>query len=67
MREVIESVRRVTGKEIPVEECPRRAGDPAVLVASSEKIKQELGWHPNFADLDAIVATAWQWHQHRYA
>jgi len=67
VREVIESVRRVTGKEIPVEECPRRAGDPAVLVASSEKIKQELGWHPNFADLDAIVATAWQWHQHRYA
>jgi len=49
-----------------VEECARRLGDPAVLVASSEKIKQELGWKPNFADLDAIVASAWQWHQQRY-
>jgi len=66
VREVIDSVRRVTGKPIPVEECARRLGDPAVLVASSEKIKQELGWKPNFADLDAIVASAWQWHQQRY-
>jgi UDP-glucose 4-epimerase len=65
--EVIESVRRVTGKPIAVEECPRRAGDPAVLVASSEKIKRELGWKPQFAELDAIVASAWEWHQKRYA
>jgi UDP-glucose 4-epimerase len=65
--EVIESVRRVTGKTIAVEECPRRAGDPAVLVASSEKIKRELGWKPQFAELDAIVASAWEWHQKRYA
>jgi len=50
-----------------VEECPRRAGDPAVLVASSEKIKQELGWQPQFADLDSIIASAWEWHQKRYA
>jgi UDP-glucose 4-epimerase len=67
VREVIESVRRVTGRPIPVEECPRRAGDPAVLVASSEKIKQELGWQPQFADLDSIIASAWDWHQRRYA
>ncbi len=65
--EVIESVRRVTGKTIAVEECPRRPGDPAVLVASSEKIKAELGWKPKFAELDAIIASAWEWHQRRYA
>jgi UDP-glucose 4-epimerase len=65
--EVIASVRRVTGKLISVEECPRRPGDPAVLVASSEKIKAELGWKPKFAELDQIVASAWQWHQKRYA
>jgi UDP-glucose 4-epimerase len=67
VRQVIEAVRRVTGRAIPVEECPRRPGDPAVLVAGSEKIKQELGWKPQFADLDAIVASAWEWHQKRYA
>jgi UDP-glucose 4-epimerase len=65
--EVIESVRRVTGRPVPVEECARRPGDPAVLVASSEKIKAELGWRPKFAELDAIVASAWEWHQKRYA
>jgi UDP-glucose 4-epimerase len=67
VREVIDSVRRVTGKPIEVDEQPRRPGDPAVLVASSEKIKRELGWNPTFADLDKIVATAWDWHQKRYA
>ncbi len=67
VREVIESVRLVTGRPVPVEECARRAGDPAVLVASSEKIKRELGWQPKFADLDSIIASAWQWHQKRYA
>jgi UDP-glucose 4-epimerase len=66
VRQVIDSVRRVTGRSIPVEECPRRPGDPAVLVASSEKIKQELGWTPRFADLDRIIASAWEWHQKRY-
>jgi UDP-glucose 4-epimerase len=65
--EVIESVRRVTGRPIAVEECPRRPGDPAVLVASSEKIKAELGWRPKFAELDQIIASAWRWHQERYA
>ena len=65
--EVVESVRRVTGMPIAVEECPRRPGDPAVLVASSEKIKAELGWKPQFAELDQIIASAWQWHQMHYA
>jgi UDP-glucose 4-epimerase len=65
--EVIESVRRVTGKTIEVEECDRRPGDPAVLVASSEKIKSELGWRPQFSELDSIIASAWEWHQKRYA
>jgi UDP-glucose 4-epimerase len=65
--EVVESVRRVTGRPIPVEECERRPGDPAVLVAGSAKIKAELGWTPRFAELDQIVASAWEWHQKRYA
>jgi UDP-glucose 4-epimerase len=67
VREVIESVKRVTGRDVPVEECARREGDPAVLVASSEKIKAELGWKPQFADLDSIISSAWEWHQKRYA
>ncbi len=66
VREVIESVRRVTGRPVPVQECPRRPGDPAVLVASSEKIARELGWQPKFSTLDAIVSDAWLWHQERY-
>jgi UDP-glucose 4-epimerase len=67
VREVIDSVGRVTGRPIAVEECERRPGDPAVLVASSEKIKAELGWQPKFPELDQIIASAWQWHQQRYA
>lgn len=67
VRQVIDSVQRVTGKPITVELCDRRPGDPAVLVASSEKIKSELGWSPKFPELDAIIASAWQWHQKRYA
>ena len=66
MREVIESARRVTGHAIPVENYPRRPGDPAVLVASSEKAIRELGWKPRYAQLDDIVRTAWLWHQKRY-
>jgi UDP-glucose 4-epimerase len=65
--EVIESARRVTGRPIAVEECDRRPGDPAVLVAGSERIKAELGWVPRFAELDQIMASAWEWHQKRYA
>ena len=64
--EVIESARRVTGHPIPAEVHPRRAGDPAVLVASSEKAIRELGWKPKYSQLDEIVRTAWIWHQKRY-
>jgi UDP-glucose 4-epimerase len=67
VREVIESARRVTGHPIPAEVYPRRAGDPAVLVASSEKALRELGWKPKYTQLDEIVRTAWIWHQKRYA
>ncbi len=67
VREVIESVERVTGRPIAVEECPRRPGDPAVLVASAEKIKAELGWRPKFAELDQIISSAWEWHQRLYS
>ena len=61
--QVIESVRRITGHPIPVELCERRAGDPAVLVASSAAIQKDLGWKPNFPDLDQIIGSAWAWHQ----
>jgi UDP-glucose 4-epimerase len=67
VREVIESARRVTGHAIPAEAHPRRPGDPAVLVASSEKAIRELGWKPRYTQLDDIVRTAWIWHQKRYA
>jgi len=67
VREVIESARRVTGHVIPAEMHPRRAGDPAVLVASSEKAIRELGWKPRYTQLDDVIRTAWIWHQKRYA
>lgn len=63
VREVIETARRVTGKEIAVRVGPRRPGDPAVLIASSDKIKSELGWAPEFQDLELIVESAWRWMQ----
>jgi UDP-glucose 4-epimerase len=66
VKEVVESARRVTGHAIPVEMKPRRAGDPARLVASSEKAKSVLGWKPQIAEIDRIVASAWEWHQQRY-
>lgn len=63
VREVVECARKVTGLPIPAEDAPRRAGDPAVLVASSDKAKEVLGWKPEFADLSQIIGTAWNWHQ----
>jgi UDP-glucose 4-epimerase len=63
VREVIETCRRITGHSIPIMEKPRRPGDPPRLIASSEKIKRELGWRPKFQTLDAIVESAWKWHQ----
>jgi UDP-glucose 4-epimerase len=54
-------VRRVTGVEFPIEEGPRRPGDPAALVAGNAKIRQLLGWQPRHDDLEFIVRTAWDW------
>jgi UDP-glucose 4-epimerase len=63
VKEVIETAREVTGHPIPAEVGPRRPGDPAVLTASSDKIRRELGWQPRYPDLRAIIKSAWQWHQ----
>ena len=62
-RDVIQVAQAVTGKVIPVVEAPRREGDSAVLVASSEKIRRELGWQPQFPDLESIIGSAWTWKQ----
>jgi len=58
----MKTVEKVAGKKVRFELAPRRPGDPAVLVASSELIKNELGWEPKYASLDTIVSTAWKWH-----
>jgi len=63
VRQVIETARAVTGEAIPEQLGQRRAGDPARLVASSDRIRQELGWAPQFADLEQIIDSAWRWHQ----
>jgi len=63
VREVITACRKITGRKIDTIEKPRRPGDPARLIASSEKIKDELGWRPQFQSLDAIIESAWEWHQ----
>ena len=62
-KEVVDVARAVTGHPIPAEIGPRRPGDPARLVASSEKAKTVLGWDPQYADLNTIISTAWQWHK----
>lgn len=63
VREVVDLARKVTGINIKETAAPRRAGDPAVLVASSEKIQRELHWRPEFNDLSTIIETAWIWHK----
>ncbi len=63
VKEVIEMTRKVTGKEIPEKVEPRRAGDPSVLIASSEKIIKEVGWQPKYNTLEKIIDSAWQWHK----
>lgn len=63
VRQVIDVARRVTGRNIPIKMGPRRAGDPAVLVASSNRIQRDLGWRPTRGDLETIVASAWGWMQ----
>jgi UDP-glucose 4-epimerase len=67
VKQVIEAARRVTGHPIPVEIKPRRPGDPARLVASSEQAMSILNWQPAHPQLDDILASAWAWHQQRYA
>lgn len=63
VNQVIETARKVTGHPIPAKVSPRRAGDPAKLIASSEKAKTVLGWKPEHADLEEIIASAWKWHK----
>ncbi len=63
VKEVIDTVHRVTGREGAVRIGPRRAGDPACLVADAARIRSDLGWQPQFPDLNSIVETAWRWHQ----
>lgn len=63
VNEVIEAARKVTGAPIPAVVSPRRAGDPAQLIASSEKAKSLLGWKPQFEDIEEIIASAWKWHK----
>ena len=63
VRQIVESVERVTGRPVPVRIGDRRAGDPSALVASSVLVRRELAWAPRFDDIDAIVASAWAWHR----
>jgi UDP-glucose 4-epimerase len=70
IREVVDTARAVTGKDIAASVGPRRAGDPAKLIADSTRIQQELGWQPEFGNLQTIIETAWNWHKnhpHGYA
>lgn len=63
VKEVIETARKVTGNSIPAKVTPRREGDPAQLIASSDKAKNILGWKPEHAELEEIISTAWNWHK----
>lgn len=63
VKQVIDKAREITGHPIPIAITPRRAGDPAVLVASSERARKELNWQPQYEDLDEIIRSAWTWHQ----
>ena len=63
VKEVIDAARAVTGHPIPAQVSPRRAGDPAQLVASSERAKAVLGWAPRYDELETILSTAWSWHR----
>ncbi|WP_394218177.1 UDP-glucose 4-epimerase GalE [Halobacillus trueperi] len=69
VKEIIESVRKVTGHPVPAEVAPKRAGDPAQLVASSEKARKELGWSPQYSEVEKMIESAWKWfqeHPHGY-
>jgi UDP-glucose 4-epimerase len=63
VKQVIDTVQQVSGKQVPYEEGPRRAGDPAKLIASSENVRSDWGWEPQYAELETIVQHAWHWHE----
>lgn len=63
VRQIIDSAKKITGVDFTVVEEARRAGDPAVLIASSAKIREELGWKPEHSSVEEVIATAWQWHK----
>ena len=63
VKEMIEAARKVTEHEIPAKVCERRAGDPAKLVASSEKARRELGWNPKYENVEDMISSAWTWHK----
>jgi UDP-arabinose 4-epimerase len=67
VRQVIEMVRSVTGREVPARDAPRRTGDPSALVADAKKVHESLGWAPERSDLETIIADAWRWHCKRFA
>ena len=62
VREVIDTVRKVSGRDFKVTETSRRAGDPAILTADATKAKTQLGWSPQLGELETIIETAWRWH-----
>lgn len=66
VKEVIETARQITDREIKAVECPRRPGDPPALVGSSDRARSILGWNPQYADLNQIISHAWNWHQKRH-
>ena len=66
VKQVIETAQKVTGRQIKVVESDRRAGDPPMLVGSSDKARKILGWKPQYADIQDIISHAWQWHQRRH-
>jgi UDP-glucose 4-epimerase len=63
VRQVIDTAKKVTGRDIPIEDAPRRAGDPPQLVGDSRKAREVLGWKPQFPELEKIIESAWNWHQ----
>ncbi len=67
VQEVIDTARAATGKSIKADECPRRDGDPPILIGSSEKVGRVLGWQPEYKSLAEILSHAWQWHQKRHS
>jgi UDP-glucose 4-epimerase len=66
VKEVVDTAKQVSGKEISIVECPRRSGDPAMLIGSATKAREMLDWQPNYPELETIIQHAWNWHQYRH-